>query len=346
MATGDKDGVGTSLTRDSKVWYTLTGGSLSEVYYPTGDSPNVRSLDFAVTDGHSLTQRETDASVTRSVALIDQKSLTYRQISTDKAGRWRLVKTYVTDPARSSVAIDIRFTVLKGGALQLFALYDPSLASSAQGDSGRSAAQGSGSALLSEDVTGTAPVGSALVSSTGFLRSTTGYVGSVSDPVTQLASAHALATTYASATPGNIGQAGQVRTTGTDTHVTLALGFGPNAGSALRDRAVHGARGLPDRAARLPVRLALLPRRAAARAREGHRSLRDPVLRVADDGARPRGQDLPGRLHRLADPPLGSGGQRHDGEAAAATTSSGPATSTSRSTGLLAAGDTGRRTTR
>jgi hypothetical protein len=34
--TGNKQGLGTATTRDSKVWYTLSGGALSEVYFPRG----------------------------------------------------------------------------------------------------------------------------------------------------------------------------------------------------------------------------------------------------------------------------------------------------------------------
>src|SRR4051794_12974241 len=56
--TGDKEGLGTSRTTASKVWYTLTGGTMSEVYYPSGVTPNVRELQFAVTDGSSWTQLE------------------------------------------------------------------------------------------------------------------------------------------------------------------------------------------------------------------------------------------------------------------------------------------------
>ena len=59
--TGDKEGLGTSQSSASKVWYTLTGGTMSEVYYPSGVTPNVRELQFAVTDGASWTQLETDA---------------------------------------------------------------------------------------------------------------------------------------------------------------------------------------------------------------------------------------------------------------------------------------------
>jgi len=106
--SGDKDGVGTAVGRDSKVWYTLADGTLSETYYPAADTPNVRDLQLAVSDGTS-SQRETDDSVVRTSELADPTSLTYRQTSTDKAGRWRLTKTYVTDPARSTLMVSVDF---------------------------------------------------------------------------------------------------------------------------------------------------------------------------------------------------------------------------------------------
>ena len=55
--TGDKEGIGTSRSSASKVWYTLTGGTMSEVYYPSGVTPNVRELQFAkaaISTGWSL----------------------------------------------------------------------------------------------------------------------------------------------------------------------------------------------------------------------------------------------------------------------------------------------------
>ena len=36
---GNKDGFGTSTTLGSKVWYTLNGGELTEVYYPISVRP-------------------------------------------------------------------------------------------------------------------------------------------------------------------------------------------------------------------------------------------------------------------------------------------------------------------
>jgi hypothetical protein len=43
-----KQGVGTSNTLESKVWFTLRGGVLTEVYYPTVDVANSQELQFAI----------------------------------------------------------------------------------------------------------------------------------------------------------------------------------------------------------------------------------------------------------------------------------------------------------
>ncbi|MBV8998962.1 MAG: hypothetical protein JO304_07875 [Solirubrobacterales bacterium] len=104
----DKQGFGSSRTLASTAWFTLEGGELSEVYYPTLDTPSFRDLQFSV-DG--VTER--DGAVHRAI-LLDPSSLTYRQINTDTHGRWRLIKTYVTDPSRSVVLIDVVFQSLDG----------------------------------------------------------------------------------------------------------------------------------------------------------------------------------------------------------------------------------------
>ncbi len=230
--TGDKEGIGTSTTPASKVWYTLTGGTMSEVYYPNGQTPNTRQLDFAVTDGSSWTQLETDTTVDRTVKLVDSKSLTYQQSSTDHAGRWSLTKTYITDPNRATVLLGVTFKALKTGSYQLFALYDPSLA----GDSGNDTGSTSGSALIASDshIAGT-PVATALVSSIPFSKTSTGFVGT-SDGATDLAANHTLSVAYPQAGPGNIAQVGQVPVNGAagkSTAFTLALSFAADTARAL-----------------------------------------------------------------------------------------------------------------
>jgi glucoamylase len=94
---GDKDGFGTAHGTASKVWYTLSRGTLNEVFYPQIDTPSLRDSQFVVTDGATFTDRE-DRDSTHQVQLLSSNSLTYRLVNTAKSGAWRITKTFVTDP--------------------------------------------------------------------------------------------------------------------------------------------------------------------------------------------------------------------------------------------------------
>src|SRR5258708_19085030 len=54
-----KDCVGTARNTTSKVWFTVADGVLSDVYEPTIDNTNVKSLQYVVTDGSSFTDLPT-----------------------------------------------------------------------------------------------------------------------------------------------------------------------------------------------------------------------------------------------------------------------------------------------
>src|SRR4051812_29549540 len=219
--TGNKQGLGTSVGTDSKVWYTLSDGALSEVYYPSGDRANVRSLEFAVTDGSTFVDRESQ-DTNHVVRLVDQRSLTYEQVNTAKSGRYRITKTYVTDSARNATLMRVTFEPLVAGPYRLFALFDPALANSSRHDT----ATRSGDALLGQD----GSVASALVSSPGFTRTSNGFVGT-SDGWTDLASDKTLDFNYDTAPDGNVLRTGEVAVNGTTTF-TLALGFGASTTAA------------------------------------------------------------------------------------------------------------------
>jgi len=47
---GAKAGIGTAYSTASRVWYTVAAGILTEVYYPTIDMPQLRDLQFLVSD--------------------------------------------------------------------------------------------------------------------------------------------------------------------------------------------------------------------------------------------------------------------------------------------------------
>ena len=53
-----KSGLGTAVSRDSRVWFTLSHGILNEVYYPRVDHACTRDLGFIVTDGETYFSEE------------------------------------------------------------------------------------------------------------------------------------------------------------------------------------------------------------------------------------------------------------------------------------------------
>lgn len=222
----DKTGFGTARTRASNVWFTLQRGRTSEVFYPDLSTPSVRSLELVVTGDGFSDRQSTD--MRHRTTRPDARSLTFRQVDTDRQGRYRIVERVVTDPRRDALAAHIRLQSLDGGRYRLYALYDPSLANDGMDDSG---ATDSG-VLTASDAD--EPVSTVLESRPAFDRTSTGYLGT-SDGWTDLKDDQTLDHTYDSAGPGNIVQVGRVGgVTGKGAHqrARLSLGFGPDTSAA------------------------------------------------------------------------------------------------------------------
>jgi glucoamylase len=217
-APADKHGFGTSRSRASNVWFTLEGGGLTEVYYPRLDTPSFRDLQFVVTDGHSFVERERDSSVQQTTRLAGG-SFIYRQVNTDRHGRWRLTKTYVSDPARPTVSVSVRFRSLTGHPYRLYVLADPALDNDGNHDTGI-CRRGS---LLTTDGTSA----SAIVAAPRLGEVSCGFKGT-SDGWLDLQGHRRLAHLYSSARRGNVVEVGRTALTGTGRRqaMTLALGFG------------------------------------------------------------------------------------------------------------------------
>ncbi|MGH3887881.1 MAG: glycoside hydrolase family 15 protein [Pseudonocardiaceae bacterium] len=219
-----KTGFGGSRDTASNVWFTLHSGQLSEVYYPDLSTPSIRSLSFVVTDGESFAATDADAKAEK-VRRASPDGLTYEQTVTDDNNRWKLRKTYVTDPARASVLIDVDFTSLTGKPYQLYTVLDPDLGNNGTDDSARS----DGDALVARDTA----VTSALVARPSLTKTSNGYSGT-SDGVTQLMKTFTLES-YSAAGKGNVVQTGQLPADGvTSRHAELALGFGETAAQTAR----------------------------------------------------------------------------------------------------------------
>ncbi|HVI08929.1 MAG TPA: glucan 1,4-alpha-glucosidase [Candidatus Binatia bacterium] len=226
---GSKEAVGTSTTTDSHVWFTLQGGIMTEVYYPRLDTADVRSLEFAVSDGTKAWIESSDMQ--HSLQWLDDKALSYRQTSSDPAGRFKIGKTYATDPHRDTLLIDVTLTAPPG--YSLYVLYNPALKNCGFGNTGYVKED----ALIAEK----SDMASALISSTGFAQTSVGFSG-VNDGYTDLLLHHQLAWRYARAENGNIIQTGKLK----GDHVTLALGFGSNAAAALSSARGSLSAGFPS----------------------------------------------------------------------------------------------------
>src|SRR4051794_3005098 len=232
---GDKDGFGTSTTAASTAWYTLNSGELSEVYYPNLGTPSVRDLQFVVTDGKTWVDRERE-DTRHALSLTDPRSLSYQQVNTDPQGRYRITKTYTTDPGRSVLLMRVHFESLTNQPLHLYTLYDPGLSGNGDDDSGSTA----GTALVASD----AKAASALVASPAFTKTSSGYLDA-SDGWTDLQSDYSMDWNYTSAPNGNVMQMGRMELNGKagSQDATLAVGFGGSSATALAAANASLARG-------------------------------------------------------------------------------------------------------
>jgi glucoamylase len=237
-APGDKDGFGTSRSLASKVWYTLDDGVLTEVFFPRVDTPATRDTQLVISDGATFTDRE-DEDTDHRVELADPASLTYRQIDTARSGKYRITKTYVTDPDRSAVLVDVRFESLTGAPYAVYVLHDAGLGLNANDDTGRSA----GGGLVAAD----GELASAVLASSGFSKTSSGYLDR-SDGWSDLRDDHRMDWSYVARARGNVVQTGATTLTGLPggQHLTLALGFGRTPGAALATARASLARGFPS----------------------------------------------------------------------------------------------------
>jgi glucoamylase len=94
---GDKDGVGTAYAASSRIWFTLWNGIITEVYYPTVDHPQIRDLQYLVTDGKTFFHDEKRNLKSKCERLSDH-ALGYRITNVDPEGRYAIVKEIITDP--------------------------------------------------------------------------------------------------------------------------------------------------------------------------------------------------------------------------------------------------------
>ena len=118
-----KDGFGTSVTLQSKVWFTLANGAMTEVFYPTIDAPKIKRFELLVHTGAGVVKEASDTR--HRMELPAASALTFRQVNVAKSSQYTVAKTYVTDPRRNTVLIDVQFDSRVPGYISIH--YDPTL---------------------------------------------------------------------------------------------------------------------------------------------------------------------------------------------------------------------------
>lgn len=216
-----KSGVGTALSLQSRVWYTLSHGILNEIYYPRVDYACTRDFGFIVTNGRDYFSEEKRHAHTTGRPVEDGvPAFTLANQALD--GRYRIEKTVVSDPGRDVVLQRVSFRALDGAAdYRLFALLAPHLVNrGADNDAwlgvykGRDMlfASGSDNAL-------------ALACSVPWRARSVGFVG-FSDGWQDLSRHFALTWPYDSARGGNVALTAEIDLKACNNEFVIALGFG------------------------------------------------------------------------------------------------------------------------
>ena len=169
----DKDGVGTAYSALSRVWFTVSKGILNEVYYPTIDRPQIRDLQYLITDGETFFSDERQLDNVHEC--LAPYALGYRITNTDPQGRYRIVKEVIGDPHQACVLMHTRLEAAPSvlANLRLFALLAPHLEVGGRGNQGN-VVQTPWGKVLAAHKGGTWLV---LAASIPFLRCSCGYVG-------------------------------------------------------------------------------------------------------------------------------------------------------------------------
>jgi len=225
----NKEGVGTAYSADSRLWFTLWRGIVTEVYYHRIDRPQLRDLEFLLTDGESRFDEEKRDLRTTTEQSSDH-ALAYRTVGEPSEGGYRLHKEVIVAPHLPCLLLRTRLEVQDpnlADRLRLFVLAAPHL--SVGGWSNTATVYDlMGRTILAAEKDG---VALALAASVPFSRASVGFVGA-SDGWTDLSAHRTLAWEFDRAPNGNVALTGEVPASAA-RDFTLGLAFGETIQSAV-----------------------------------------------------------------------------------------------------------------
>ena len=218
----NKDGAGTAYSASSHLWFTIWNGIVTEVYYPTVDRPQIRDLQFLITDGKTFFHEE-KRDLTVHVERISDHALGYRCTNADPDGRYTIVKEMIGDPHLPCLLMRTRITAKESAflaGLKIFALCAPHLEIGGAGNNGYICLANGLRILMAQKGDKWMAMGATVP----FSHLSCGYVGA-SDGWTDLHDDFKMDWEFERASDGNIALTGQLDLSQTQ-EFTLGLAFG------------------------------------------------------------------------------------------------------------------------
>ena len=223
-----KIAVGTAYSTSSRIWYTHDEGCVTEVYYSTIDTPQIRDLQLLVTDGETFFHDER-RSFTTEVDVVSGAALGFQVTKREKEGRYTIHKTILGDPHQNCLLVRVRVDAPPEllARLHVYVLCAPHLGIGGWHNDGE-VVQGRGRMFLAAH-RGTTWL--ALAGTAPFTACSCGYVG-VNDGWTDLADNFRLDWRFDAALDGNIALTGEIDLSH-DAEFTIGLAFGTTRHDAL-----------------------------------------------------------------------------------------------------------------
>ncbi len=226
--SSQKDAVSTAYAASSRVWFTVSHGTLNEIYYPTIDRPQTRDMELLFSDGETFFHEE-KRDLEYDFHYIDLGAPAVWVTAKEPQGRYTVTKEFLTDPHHPVVLMNVKITGDEAvlSRLKCYALMAPHLNGGGGGNSARSIDVAGQRCLLAwKDDTSLA-----MGASCGFSRSSCGYVGA-SDGFQNLTKDMRMSWQFGQALDGNIAVTGEIDVAA-HREFTIALSFGDGHHSAI-----------------------------------------------------------------------------------------------------------------
>jgi glucoamylase len=226
--SSEKDAVSTAYAASSRVWFTISHGTLNEIYYPTIDHPQTRDMELMFSDGETFFHEE-KRDLDYDFHYIDSSAPAVRVTGSDLKGRYTVTKEFICDPHHPVVLMNVKISgdedVLS--RLKCYALLAPHLDGGGAGNSARSIDVAGKRCLLAWKDRSMLAMGA----DCGFSRSSCGYVGT-SDGYQDLCLDMKMTWQFGQALDGNIAVMGEIDVA-LHREFTIAISFGDGNHSAI-----------------------------------------------------------------------------------------------------------------